>query len=187
MWHRRMGLPSSKVVELLPIIGERKNKGDLVSCDVCFRTKQTRDVFVSSSNKAENCFDLIHCDLWGSYRVPASFGARYFLTIVNDCSRGVWIYLLNGKDEAPLALRRFFAMIKRQFDKEVKIVRSENGTKFTCLTDYFAENGILHETSCVRTPEQNERVERKHRHILNVARALRFQANLPMEFWGEYS
>lgn len=59
------------------------------------------------------------------------------------------------------------------------------GTEFTCLKSYFATQEILHQTSCVATPQQNGRVERKNRHILNVARALRFQANLPIQFWGE--
>lgn len=75
-------------------------------------------------------------------------------------------------------------MVTRQFGKTIRTVRSDNGTEFTCLKAYFDANGILHQTSCVGTPQQNGRVERKHRHILNVARALRFQAKLPMRFWG---
>lgn len=130
MWHRRMGHPLSKVVELLPYIDVTRNKGSIKSCDVCFRAKQCRDVFFSSNNKAKDCFDLIHCDLWGAYIVPTSCGAGYFLTIIDDCSRATWIYLLSGKDEIPVVLKRFFSMVKRQFDKEIKIVRSDNGTEF---------------------------------------------------------
>lgn len=53
------------------------------------------------------------------------------------------------------------------------------------MKNYFHEHGILFQTSCPGTPQQNGRVERKHRHILNVARALRFQGSLPISFWGE--
>ena len=73
-------------------------------------------------------------------------------------------------------------MIKTQYNKFVKIVRSDNGTEFRPLTRFFEENGILLQTSCVHTPQQNGQVEWKHRHILEVARALRFQASLRIEF-----
>jgi len=50
---------------------------------------------------------------------------------------------------------------------------------------FYHRHGILRENCCEDTPQQNGRVERKHRHILNVARALRFQASLPIQFCGE--
>lgn len=109
----------------------------------------------------------------------------YFLTIVDDFSRAVWIHLLLEKSEVKRVLPNFISLTHRQFGHKVKTVRSDNGTEFMCLTKYFEEKGIIDQTSCVSTPQQNGRVERKHRHILNVARSLLFQANLPVRFWGE--
>jgi len=51
--------------------------------------------------------------------------------------------------------------------------------------DFFLAKGVIHQKSCVGRPQQNGMVERKHRHILKIARALRFQANLPIQFWGD--
>lgn len=75
-------------------------------------------------------------------------------------------------------------MVRNQFGKGVIRIRTDNGVEFQsrCLLDYYSENGILLETSCTDTPQQNGVVERKHRHILDVARALRFEAGLPIEF-----
>ncbi|KAG7537940.1 Reverse transcriptase RNA-dependent DNA polymerase [Arabidopsis suecica] len=92
---------------------------------------------------------------------------------------------MNAKSEAPTKLRYFIALADRQFGKQVRTIRSDNGSEFLSLTTYFLEKGIHHETSCVGTPQQNGRVERKHRHLLNVARAIMFEGHLPIEFWGE--
>lgn len=75
--------------------------------------------------------------------------------------------------------------VEHQFGTHIKTICSDNGTEFMCMSAFFREKGILHETLCVGTLQQNGRTERKHRHILNVARALRFQSSLPLDFWGK--
>ncbi|XP_021775484.1 uncharacterized protein LOC110739325 [Chenopodium quinoa] len=101
---------------------------------------------------------------------------------------GVYIFHLvraQNLQANKVLIREFCAMAKTQFGRKVKVVRSDNGQEFLSLRSFFAKKGFLHQTSCVNTAQQNSRGERKHRHILNVARALRFQAKLPKYFWGE--
>ncbi|WOG86415.1 hypothetical protein DCAR_0205619 [Daucus carota subsp. sativus] len=50
---------------------------------------------------------------------------------------------------------------------------------------HLAALGVLHQKSCVYTPQQNSIVERKHRYLLHVARTLRLHAVLPIHFWGD--
>lgn len=76
------------------------------------------------------------------YHIRSTCGAKYFLTIVDDFSRAVWILLLHDKTEVSNMFKSFFKMIERQFDAKVQVFRSDNGTEFNCMHEYFVEMGF---------------------------------------------
>lgn len=92
LWHKRLGHPSKYVIN--KSLGQTINLDFLDNCTICLRAKQTRELFPVSLNNATALFDFVHCDLWGPYRIPSSCGASYFLTVVDDYSRCVWISCL---------------------------------------------------------------------------------------------
>ena len=71
-------------------------------------------------------------------------------------------------------------MVETQFQTKIQLIRSDNGTELinSFCHDFFISKGILHQKSIVKTPQQNRVVERKYRHLLDTARALRFHAGL---------
>lgn len=50
---------------------------------------------------------MLHIDVWGPYRVQTRGNYRYFLTIVDDCSRATWIQLLRAKSDSFNVIRKF--------------------------------------------------------------------------------
>ena len=100
---------------------------------------------------------------------------------MDDCSRYTWVYLVKHKSQTQPTLEQFCTMVETQFLKKVKTIRTNNDIEFI-MSDFFVKKGILHQLSCVETPQQNVTVERKCQHILNVARALMFQSNMPLHF-----
>lgn len=87
------------------------------------------------------------------------------------------------KFETQQILKDFITQVENQFDTKVKAIRTDNGAEFI-LHSYYASKGIIHQTTCVETPQQNGIVEQKHQDLLNVTRALLFQSHMPSSFWS---
>ena len=57
-------------------------------------------------------------------------GAHYFLNIIDHSSRAVCLHLIKDKGEAINILKNFVAFVKNQFGKNMKIIRTDNGSRF---------------------------------------------------------
>nr|GEV31653.1 retrovirus-related Pol polyprotein from transposon TNT 1-94 [Tanacetum cinerariifolium] len=101
--------------------------------------------------------NLLHMDLCGPMRVASINGKKYILVIVDDYSRYTWTLFLRSKDETPEVLKGFLMMIQRNLQALVITVCTDRGTEFLnkTLNAFFKEEGIEHQTSTARTPEQN--------------------------------
>ena len=184
LWHKRLGHAGDEKLSQIKFLSNFSFKNSNNVCDSCMKSKFTRLPFPTSMTKTNACFELIHCDIWGKYRTPSFTKANYFLTIVDDYSRTVWVYLLRHKHEASTCIMHFYEMVKTQFEKKIKRIRCDNGGEFISnrMMNFYEERGIMLETTCPHTPQQNGIVERKHRHLLDTARALMFEASLPKRF-----
>ncbi|KAK7406483.1 hypothetical protein VNO78_08110 [Psophocarpus tetragonolobus] len=132
-------------------------------------------------------FSLVHIDVWGPAYVPNISGAKWFLTFIDDYTRVTWVFLLKQKSEISSVFIQFVSMIKNQFAVSIKRIRSDNAKDYfnLVLNSFCQRERIIHESSCVNTPQQNGIAERKNGHILDQTRALLFQNHVPKRFWEE--
>nr|GFD44556.1 retrovirus-related Pol polyprotein from transposon TNT 1-94 [Tanacetum cinerariifolium] len=81
----------------------------------------------------------------------------------------------------------FLRLVQRGLQAQVRVVRTDKGTKFLneTLHAYFAAEGILHQTSVARTPKQNGVVERRNRTLVEAARTMLSAAKVPLFFCAE--
>jgi len=123
----------------------------------------------------------------GPANVPNISGAKWFLTFIDDCTWVTWVFLLKQKSEISSVFIQFVSMIKNQFGVNIKRIRLDNARDYFNLVhnSFCQKEGIIHESSCVNTPQQNGIAERKNGHLLNQTKALLFQNHVPKKFWGE--
>ena len=186
VWHQRLGHPSRQKIQvlskLLKPLSVKHDHSDL--CKICPLAKQKRISYPSNPHLSKEPFDLIHIDVWGPFQTPTHDGYKYFFTLVDDCTRVTWIYLSKNKSSISHVFPEFLQYVKTQYSSSIKAIRSDNAPELA-FSSLLKSHGIVHFFSCPYTPQQNSVVGRKHQHILNVARALLFQYNVHLLYWGE--
>nr|GFB00885.1 hypothetical protein [Tanacetum cinerariifolium] len=87
----------------------------------------------------------------------------------------------------PEVLIDFLRLVQKGLQAQVRIVQTDKGTEYLnqTLHAYFAAEGILHQTSVARTPEQNSVVKRRNRTFVEAARTMLSAAKVPLFFWAE--
>ncbi|KAI0523201.1 hypothetical protein KFK09_005595 [Dendrobium nobile] len=187
-WHSRLGHPNKSTLSVLAKhFSDITPVSDSFLCDSCNQAKSHKLVFNKSISSSIAPFDLIHTDVWGPVMHPSLDGFRYYVIFVDDYTRFSWIYFLYTKQETLSKFKILCNLIRTQFRTTPRTLRSDGGGEFTsqAFRSFLQDNGITQQLSCPHTPEQNGIAERKHRHLLDITRALLHESGLPHKFWAD--
>nr|GFA99137.1 retrovirus-related Pol polyprotein from transposon TNT 1-94 [Tanacetum cinerariifolium] len=166
--HKRLGHISEAGLHVLEKQGlfGKKSLGKLDFCENCVLGKSHRVSFGVGMHTTQGVIDYVHSDLWGPSQVESLGGKRYFLSIVDDYSIRVWVYLFRFKHEAFEKFKEWKQLVENQTGKTVKKLRTDNGLEF-CNWEFkqlCIESGIARHLTVAGTPQQNglaEPIEKK--------------------------
>nr|GEV97984.1 retrovirus-related Pol polyprotein from transposon TNT 1-94 [Tanacetum cinerariifolium] len=129
----------------------------------------------------------LHMDLFGPTFVKSLNKKSYCLVVTDDYSRFTWVFFLANKDETSPIIKTFITGLENQLSLKVKVIRSDNGTKFknNDLNQFYGIKGIKREFSVPRTPQENGIAERKNMTLIEAARTMLADLLLPIPFWAE--
>lgn len=192
LWHARFGHVNFGALRKMGREGLVRGMPQLEHvdqlCDACLAGKHRRTPFPQRAlRRSTEVLQLLHGDLCGPITPPTPSGNRYFLLLVDDYSRYMWIALLPSKDGAPTAIKRIQAAAERKTGKLVRALRTDRGGEFLAgdFEKYCAELGMHRELTAPYSPQQNGVVERRNQTVVSTARSMMKAKDLPGVFWGE--
>ncbi|KAL3519543.1 hypothetical protein ACH5RR_017692 [Cinchona calisaya] len=128
-------------------------------CHVCQYRKQSRLPFPTATWRATKKLQLIHTDVGSLQRTPS----------LKEVGSTFWKYK---------------AKVENESGCKIQILRSDNGKEYNShqFNSFCEEAGIEHQLTAPYTPEKNGVSERRNRFIMEMARCMLHEKNLPKEF-----
>ncbi|OAE22678.1 hypothetical protein AXG93_2675s1110 [Marchantia polymorpha subsp. ruderalis] len=191
-WHERLGyqnfgalktMARTWLVRGLPLIEHVEQV-----CDACLASKQRRAPFPQVAKyQATETLELVHADLCGPISPSTPGGKKFFLLMVDDHSRFMWMVLLVSKNGAAASIQRFKAAAELESKHPLRTFRTDRGGEFTsiALGEFFVEHGVQRHLTAPYSPQQNGVVERRNQTVVGMARSMLKARNMPNSIWEE--
>ena len=93
---------------------------------------------------------------------------------------------MKNRAELCSIFQKFYVEILTQFNISIRVLRSDNAKEYfsTPFISFMSQHGILHQSPCAHTPQQNGVAERKNRHLIKTTRTLLFHLSCSLSFLG---
>ncbi|KAL4367990.1 hypothetical protein GQ457_05G026520 [Hibiscus cannabinus] len=137
---------------------------------------------------AEGAHSIHSNDTWLWHRRTLSLGGnKYFILFIDDFTRMTWVYFMKEKSQVFKVFKKFKALAEVQSGCKLQKLISIRGKEYTSTKfDLFCEDeGIEHQLTVGYTPQKNGVSERKNRTVMEMARCMLMEKNLPKKFWAE--
>ncbi|GJT92490.1 gag-pol polyprotein [Tanacetum coccineum] len=189
LWHSRLDHVSGSRLRFLAstrALG-KLDAHDISDYSCCKLAKFLALPFSNSVSSSTAPFDIVHSDVWGPSSVSTKGGSKYYVSFIDDFTRYTWIYLIKRRSDFLIVFKEFRALVKTQHSAIIKCFRCDLGGEYTSneFVGLLKSDETIYQTSCTDTPQQNDVVERKHRHLVETARSFLLSADVPSVFWGE--
>ena len=191
VWHERLGHINVKTLQEMVkkgLVSEvNMSNVDKFLCEACLYGKQHKLPFKKGSHKKMQPGERVFSDLCGPMAISSVQGARYFVAFKDECSGYRVLYFIKNKTDVLECFKVYNQKIKAKFNHPVKSLHVDNGTEYCNyeFKEYMKKEGIELENTAPYTPEQNGRIERDNRTIVESARAMLYCSGLPKYLWAE--
>ncbi|KAL8121989.1 hypothetical protein AgCh_018647 [Apium graveolens] len=187
LWYKRPGYMSEKGMKLLTSKGEIPELKNVESgfCEPWFLGKKKCVTFAKSGRTPKTKkLELVHTYIYGPTTVVSLDKSLYYVTIINDFTKKIWVYFLKNKSDVFSTFKKWKTEVENLTGLKVKSLMSDNGGEYSSneYKSYCTEFGIRMIKNIVETPQQNGVTECMNRTLNERANSMRLHAGLPKMF-----
>ena len=89
------------------------------------------------SSRTKEPLALVHSDVCGKMNAKSLGGAKYLLTLIDDCTHYTWVYVLKRRDEVFKCFLEWKALVENCSGRKLKTLCTDNGGEY--LSTNFGE------------------------------------------------